>query len=110
MAAKSSIKVNYNHIPDITVKLGSNSTKITESYVTMIRDSAKTIVPVDTGELRDSIQILKIGDKKWSIVATADHALPVELGTVNTPAQPYMQPAAAMHREAFFDSMKKVLD
>lgn len=59
---------------------------------------AKQVVPVDTGELRDSIKATKlVGNQygvKGEIEATAGHALYVELGTVKMRAQPYLRPAA----------------
>jgi HK97 gp10 family phage protein len=54
------------------------------------------IVPVDTGALRDSIELLVEG---IATVATAwvgtriRYGGYVEYGTSNTPAQPYLRPA-----------------
>lgn len=44
-------------------------------------EAAIAAVPVDTGELRDSIAIEKLGKGKYRIIATAEHALFVEFGT-----------------------------
>ena len=61
-----------------------------------VQDAAKAIVPVDTGFLRDSIEIAVEGGTTTAnaeIGATARYGGFVEYGTSNTPAQPYMRPA-----------------
>lgn len=56
-----------------------------------LRDDAKAAAPVDTGELRDSIEVQ--GGKDYRIVrATAEHAFFVEFGTSDTPPQPFLWP------------------
>lgn len=48
----------------------------------------KTDVPVDTGELRNSIKGTQAGSQA-SITADADHAAPIEYGTRFMSAQPF---------------------
>jgi HK97 gp10 family phage protein len=60
--------------------------------VEIIADEARRLVPVDTGELQDSIEVIVEGNTV-SLVAGTDHALPVEFGTIKMAAQPYMRPA-----------------
>jgi len=48
---------------------------------------AQAHAPVDTGELRDSGILTPTG-----FIFTADHAMPVEVGTSTTPAQPFVRP------------------
>jgi HK97 gp10 family phage protein len=60
-----------------------------------VLENAKTIVPVDTGKLRDSLKI-KDGDNKYERLVGTDtttYALHVEFGTINTPIQAYLRPA-----------------
>lgn len=62
-----------------------------------IVDYAQYLVPVDTGELQDSIDYDIAGtglSQLLLISASAGHAVYVELGTYRTPAQPYLRPAA----------------
>ncbi len=63
-----------------------------------IRDLAKELAPVDTGYLRSSIRVnfdfqLTRHYYRAQIVATAPYAIYVELGTIYSPAQPFLGPA-----------------
>lgn len=65
--------------------------------VKAIGDDARRTVPVETGELRRSIRDAADGTS-GTVKATARHAGFVEHGTKNTPASPYMHPAAERSR------------
>jgi HK97 gp10 family phage protein len=64
-----------------------------------VADRARAYCPVDTGELRDSIHVVGEADGlRHHVVATADHAEPVEFGhTMRNgrlyPANPFMRKA-----------------
>lgn len=49
-------------------------------------------VPVDTGELMESIEI-ESEEGHRSIYTDKEYAIPVEVGTFRTEAQPYFEPA-----------------
>ena len=57
---------------------------------------AKRLCPVDTGRLRNSVSHAT-DDKAAYIGTNVDYAVYVEMGTVNTPAQPYLKPAVTDH-------------
>lgn len=62
----------------------------------LIMDTAKEIVPVDTGRLRDSIdyQITEDALQTTSIISPhTEYAEFVEFGTSRQPSQPFMRPA-----------------
>lgn len=65
--------------------------------VDAVRDDMRRTVPVNSGELRDSIRGRAMG-LKGEVRATARHSLFVEFGTSRTPAQPYGAPAAVRSR------------
>ena len=65
---------------------------------------AKTLCPVDTGRLRNSISHAVEGDSAY-IGTNVEYAPYVEMGTVRTRAQPYLKPAAQDHA----DEYKKLL-
>lgn len=60
-------------------------------------EKARSLAPVDTGRLRDSINYVVIPDETigWQVVvyAATDYAVYVEYGTVRSPAQPFLRPA-----------------
>lgn len=58
----------------------------------MVADAARSIVPVDTGTLRDSIEVVANGDTA-DVVVGAEYGPYVEFGTSDTPAQPFLRPA-----------------
>ncbi len=55
-------------------------------------DDARSTVPVDTGELRDSEYVL-FRELEAEVGFDSDHAVYVELGTYKMAAQPYLLPA-----------------
>lgn len=76
---------------------------VIDRYTEIIAREARGLAPVDTGELRQSIQA-ELGPLASTILASAPHAAVVELGrsdNPNYPAQPFLGPAVEMHRAAF---------
>lgn len=65
---------------------------VADHVLPQIAEAAKRIVPVDTGELHDSIHT-EVSDQGMFVVASADHAVFVEQGTSKMAAQPYLRPA-----------------
>lgn len=61
---------------------------------------ARDHVPVDTGELRDSLELLDEGDG-YRVQVGTDHWIFPEFGTSDMPAEPYLRPAiddVGLHR------------
>lgn len=69
-------------------------------------DEMRARAPVKSGELRDSIHVEADGRDSREIIADAPHALSVELGDEDTPADPYMRTGL----DAARDKMIKVFD
>ena len=63
-----------------------------EAFVSTFLDTALSLVPVDTGYLKSTINANADGDT-CEAEATADYAQYVEYGTVYMDAQPYFEPA-----------------
>ena len=57
-----------------------------------ILPEAQLLVPVDTGELKNTLDVRRENNDVL-LVAGTNHALPVEFGTIHMAAQPYMRPA-----------------
>lgn len=109
MASKTGIRVDYNNVPKVTATLRANASSKTLATVKKIQATAKQLAPVLTGALRDSIVIERVNSYQYTVYPLVDYGLYQELGTINNPPHPFMQPAAAQHREEFFESMKGVL-
>lgn len=58
-----------------------------------IRTAAVLAAPVDTGRLRQSIGVQKIGQGHYRVGTNVQYAPFVEFGTRRTRAQPFMRPA-----------------
>jgi HK97 gp10 family phage protein len=95
---------------DIVKAVNEGLEKGTLEMAIMMTGQAKNFAPVDKGELRGSIQYKNVNmaggrtegrptDEQPKspdavVSATAPHAIYVEKGTKNAPAQPYLEPAA----------------
>lgn len=76
-----------------------------------LQQKAQRYAPVDTGNLRRSIQ-LSIEDNGMTaeVAATADYSAYVEYGTRFVNAQPYMRPAFNEQKDIFISDLKKVMN
>lgn len=77
-----------------------------------IAADAKGRVPVDSGALRNAIHVDRHGDGDYSVVAgdsTAFYGHIVEHGGVNTPARPFLIPAAEATRDNIDELVRAAL-
>lgn len=88
------LEVTYTSKPLRTFArtMGSDLQVILVEVAEFIEMRAKQLVPVVTGNLRDSIRVIVQG---WQILAAAgaDYASMVEFGTTVVAARPYLIPA-----------------
>lgn len=73
---------------------------------------AKSRVPVDTGDLRDAIQVVKVEDGVYAVVAGNDDVFyghMVENGTSHTPPRPFLIPAGEAVRGKIDDAVRQAL-
>lgn len=56
---------------------------------------AVALCPVDTGRLRSSIEMVFVGVLAVRVGTNVEYALYVEMGTRDSPAQPFLRPALA---------------
>lgn len=68
-----------------------------EAGARVVETYAKLLVPVDTGFLRNSIQVDEVTPVEAYIAPHTDYAEFVEFGTERQAAQPYMRPALDEH-------------
>jgi len=112
----SDVSFDMSEVADLAAELAAvpaRVVRLSSSTMTRIagklRDEAKAAAPVDTGELRDSIEIQ--GGEGYRIVrATAGHAYYVEFGTGDTAPQPYLWPAAGRAGVAMSEAFEQISD
>lgn len=101
--------IKFNHLPDFINSLDDNVSRGLGQGAQAMADSASSKAPVDTGQLRDSIEAQEQGAMSWEVVADTDYAAAVELGTVRTAAQPYMLPAFDAEKDNVIEAIKEAL-
>lgn len=102
-------KVVYNHFPKIVKGMEGKAAQIVAKTALDIEAGAKKRAPVDTGNLRGSIQARKVSDTHWIVTVGADYGIYLEYGTRFMAAQPYFAPAIRAVRSSFNQAMKKVV-
>lgn len=86
------ITVNSDPIRNLADTLGPDVQRILEEVGEFIKERARQLAPVLTGQLRDSIDVLV---SEWGVlvVAGVDYAAFVEYGTVRMAGSPFLTPA-----------------
>lgn len=77
-----------------------------------IEAQAKSAAPVDTGNLRNSIQAepkTVTSKYTWRVFVGAEYAKYVEYGTVRMAARPYFTPAVEKIRPEFIENLKQLI-
>lgn len=77
---------------EVLRKLKDNKKLALEAAAVFVKSDAKNRSPVDTGNLRSSIDH-RIAGEQAQVGATAEYAPYVELGTSKQRAKPYLRPA-----------------
>lgn len=88
----------------VTVWVPIDYTPAFEAAVEAFEETAKSLVPVDTGYLRSTIYG-EYSDTNASFYADAEYAQYVEFGTWKMAAQPYFTPAVNAAKEAFYSGV-----
>lgn len=104
------LSVELGTVPKAAGKLAKIVVKKTAKD---IEATAKTLAPVDTGNLRSSIKTSDLrGVSQESpsaeVRASANYAVYQELGTSRMAPQPFMGPAADKHAPAFQEAMAQI--
>ena len=86
------ITVNSAPIRQLADTLGPDVQRILEEVAEFIKERARQLAPVLTGQLRDSIDVL-VQDWGFLVVAGVEYAQFVEFGTVRMAAHPFLTPA-----------------
>ena len=114
--ARSSVRVT-SRIPQLGAQLRANVSTVVRKTAMDVEGSAKSLVPVDTGNLKDNIQAQKVEDTLYHVNAATEYARRIEFGfrdadslgrVYDQAGQPYMRPAAEQHRKGFTAAMRQI--
>lgn len=97
-----------SRIPAIVAEMQPKAALAVSKAVTDVEAYAKGVVPVDTGNLRASIQGESSG-LQGRVNVGADYGIYVEFGTYKMAAQPYLTPAAEFVRPSFEAAMGQIV-
>lgn len=107
------VVITYNRLNDLASELHAEASRVVRKTARDIEEGAKSIVPVDTGNLKNSIQVKEQDDLNATIGihegSHVEYAAYVEYGTHRMAAQPYLTPAAERARPSFNEAMERLL-
>lgn len=105
---------DMSEVDHLAADLAAAPAKVTAGSVRVVHDvtedtarDAQHFAPVLTGELRDMIRAESHG-LSGTVISESDHGGYVEHGTSDTPAQPYMRPAAELNALRLADGLGDV--
>lgn len=81
-----------------------------DALAKIVYDEAKNLVPVDTGELKESIKLTEDGEGSVELEITAPYAAAVEYGTSRKAPQPYLEPAIRTAEAQMDKIVRQVLE
>ena len=77
-----------------------------EAGARIVETHAKLVAPVDTGFLRNSIQVDEVTPNEAIIAPHTDYAEHLEFGTSRMAARPYMRPALDEHEREILGAIE----
>lgn len=104
--ARTVAVLEFNRFPKIARKLPVETGRIVAGTALAIETHAKLFVPVDTGNLRSSIQAQPDSPTQWTVATGVEYSIWVEYGSSKAAAQPYLTPAAELARPRFLAEMR----
>lgn len=112
MADRSELKIVLDGLGNLKKNLRSRAGIEVRKAALAVEAEAKTLAPVDTGALRNSIQAEKHPSQAftWQVKVGMEYGAFVEYGTVNAPAQPFLTPAVEHIRPQLKANLAKMMD
>lgn len=102
------IEIKYNKLPELARKIPDVTEQVVRKAAFDIEAYAKTVVPVDTGKLKNSITSEFPAVHSAIIAPHTEYAAFVEFGTRRMRARPYMRPAAERVAPSFIAALSKL--
>ena len=108
MSKDFKIEIRFNRFPQMAEKVHDAVSDIVRKTALDVEGQAKIFVPVDTGALKNSIDVQMEGDLTAVIAPHTEYAAFIEFGTSKMAAQPYMTPAAEEARPAYIAALTQL--
>lgn len=108
--ANFKMRIEMNKLPGIGPQTHRKLGLVVKKTAFDVEADAKPRAPVDTGNLRNSIQAQSTGELSAEVNVGAEYGPYVEFGTHKMAAQPYLSPAVEAQRGSFEAAVKKVLE
>lgn len=106
-------KLLEKQLMELINDINKSTESIVEDGCNLIENKAKDLCPVDTGDLRDSIDTkYEFGGYVYDgyVYSPLDYALYIELGTRFKAPQPYLYPAFQQNKDFFIEHLKNVIN
>lgn len=98
-----------SRLPQLEAQLVAKAQQGVQKAANDVESHAKGVAPVDTGNLRSSIQSESTGALSAVVNAGAEYGIYQEYGTYKMAAQPFMVPAAEAVRPQFIAYMSRLV-
>lgn len=102
-------RLESNRLPELSAMLQARAEQIVAKAAYDVEAEAKTVVPVDTGNLKNSIATDIVKPLEAVVGTGVEYAEFVEYGTSRMAAQPYMTPAAEVVKPAWHRAWQELL-
>ncbi|HOG46295.1 MAG TPA: HK97 gp10 family phage protein [Anaerolineae bacterium] len=102
-------RIVFDKLPELQGVLRQRASAAVRKAGHDIKAKAKETVPVDTGNLKNSIQAMMEGDLTAIVGTHVEYAPHVEYGTHKMTERPYLGPAAEAVRPSFVAAMRELL-
>ncbi len=109
MASLIVARIVFDRLPELQGQLRQQASAAIRKAAYDIEAYAKAVVPVDTGNLKNSIQTTMEGDLTAIVGTHVEYAPYVEYGTYKMAARPYLGPAAEAVRSSLAVAMRGLL-
>lgn len=105
------MSVKYNsYLKDVVESIEKSMSSSLNDAGSRLAGKVSEVAPVDTGELRDSVDYEVDSNKLELIIgAKAKHAPAIELGTSRAPAQPFLEVTVKGNVNDVVDSIERNL-
>ncbi len=109
MAKLFAARLVYSKLPALEGEVRHRAGLVVRKAALDIEAYAKSVVPVRTGNLKNSIQTHQLNDLQAIVGTPVEYAAYVEYGTYKMAPRPYLTPAAEAVWPEFVNAMRGII-